>query len=65
MIKPYKTVVVVVALEEDEDGKIIGERQSEPLTLYGIDALKEWVEGFEREHFSPVIVRSNGSKEER
>lgn len=50
-LKPYKVVLAVFALEYDDEGNIVGERRSEELVLYGMDQLREWVEGFENEHF--------------
>ena len=34
-MRPFKFVVQAHLLEEDEDGKITGEAQSDPIVLYG------------------------------
>lgn len=45
MLKPFKFLVQVVALEVDEDDNPIGERVSqEPNILYGVQALKDFAD---------------------
>jgi hypothetical protein len=44
--KPFKFVVTAVVLSMDDD-QILGEVESNPVTLYGIDALVEWAQVFE------------------
>jgi hypothetical protein len=46
-LKPFKFVVTGVALKTDGSGKVLGEVTTEPVALYGVEALKEWAEGFE------------------
>jgi hypothetical protein len=45
--KPFKFVVTATALQTDDDDQIIGEAHSDPVTLYGVEALVEWAQGFE------------------
>lgn len=44
MLRPFKFVIQAVLLETDEAGNPIGERSSDPQTIYGIDAAKAWLE---------------------
>lgn len=49
MLKPFKFLVQVVALEVDEDGTPIGESVStEPNVLYGVQALKDFADAVEK-----------------
>jgi hypothetical protein len=45
-LRPLKIIVQAVVIEENEDGKIVGERHSEPQTFYSPDDLKEWLDNF-------------------
>lgn len=48
MLKPFKFIVQAVVIEEDEEGNVVGETTSEqPNLLYGVDALKEYADGFQ------------------
>jgi hypothetical protein len=44
--KPFKFVVTAVVLSMDDD-QILGEVESNPVTLYGVEALVEWANSFE------------------
>lgn len=44
MLKLSKAVVQVVLVEENEDGEIVGERVSQPVELFGIKKLREFVD---------------------
>lgn len=48
-LKPFKFLVQAVLIEEDEDGTIVGEQASQTQALYGIDALRKFVDTFEAE----------------
>lgn len=45
-LRPYKFQVVAVVQETDPDGNVIREQVSEPVLLYGCDALKAWADSF-------------------
>jgi hypothetical protein len=47
MLKPFKFLVQVVLIEEDEDGTIIGEQASQTHALYGLDALRRFADEFD------------------
>jgi hypothetical protein len=46
-LQPFKFVVQGVALRVDGTGKVLGEVTTEPVSLYGVEQLKEWADGFE------------------
>ena len=46
MLKAYKFHVVTV-LQEVSDGRIVGEVSCEPVTVFGIESLREWCDGVE------------------
>jgi hypothetical protein len=45
--KPFKFTVTAIALSVDDDDRILGEIEANPVTLYGVDALVEWAQAFE------------------
>jgi hypothetical protein len=44
-LRPYKFIVQAVVQETNEDA-VVGEQTTEPVTLYGCDALAEWAGKF-------------------
>ena len=46
-LKPFKFLIQGVALSTDGTDKVLGEVTTEPVTIYGVEALKEWADGFE------------------
>lgn len=46
MLKPYKFVVQAI-VQHVEGDEVLGEQSSEPVTLFGSDALAKWAEGFD------------------
>lgn len=47
--KEFKFQVVSVVLELDDDGEIIGERQTAPEMLYGRKGVRAWLKNFPRQ----------------
>lgn len=45
-LEPLKFVVQAVLAERDDAGVIRGERVAEPVTLYGVDQLADFVDRF-------------------
>lgn len=46
-LRPFKFIVQAVLTEHDEEGNVVGERQAEPVALYGVDKLTKWAEDFD------------------
>lgn len=44
--RPYKFLVQAVVQQIDEDGNVTGEAPTEPVTVFGCDALKQWADEF-------------------
>jgi hypothetical protein len=44
--REFKFVVQAVMLTEDDEGACTGEATSEPIALYGLAALRAWVDSF-------------------
>lgn len=45
-LRPFKFVVQAVALEIDDDGAPVGERIADPVTLYGLEAMRDFADSF-------------------
>lgn len=45
-LTPFKFIVQGVALKTDGTGAVLGEVTTDPVALYGTDAVKEWLDGF-------------------
>lgn len=45
-LKPYKFNVVAVVQQHEDSRGVVGELVAEPVTLYGLSALTEWVAAF-------------------
>ena len=43
MLELLKVIVRAVVLERDEDGRIVGERLSEPEALYSVEQYDQWL----------------------
>jgi hypothetical protein len=63
MLELVKLLVQVVALERDADGKIIGEKLSEPTALYDLDTVSDFVENLRREIETANQAALNGDRE--
>lgn len=44
-LRPYKFVIQAI-VQQVEDDTVVGENVSEPVTLFGADAVVEWAESF-------------------
>lgn len=55
-----KVVVQPVALERNEDGKIVREHIGEPVAIYDLDQLAEWVEKVREEIAKTSNPNHNG-----
>jgi hypothetical protein len=63
MLRPYKFLVVPVVQELDDDGNVIGERQTqEPAQVFGVQGLHEYADGFD-DVLAQQQARMNGAKE--
>src|SRR5262245_53313643 len=49
MLEPFKYLIQCVAVERDEDGRIVAERYTEPQTAYLPNTLMEIAHNFEQE----------------
>jgi hypothetical protein len=56
-LRPFKFIVQAVLLEE-ENGIIKGERQSEPVVFYSVEAVQEWLN-----RFADEVKVMNGDQE--
>lgn len=45
-LQPFKFVVQAVLLKVDGTGKVLGEATTEPVAVYGAEALEEWARDF-------------------
>lgn len=45
-VKPYKFVVQAVPQRLDDDGNVIGELETQPVVLFGCEALEQWARDF-------------------
>lgn len=52
-VRPFKFLVQVVLLEQDSEGNPIGEKVSEPQAIYGIEGMREFIDG--------IATQVNGS----
>jgi hypothetical protein len=59
-LEPFKFVVQAVLLEKDSDGRITGECSTDPVTIYGVENLKEWID-----HFPDALAALAGSQEQQ
>jgi hypothetical protein len=46
-LEPFKYIVQPVALERDEDGKVVREVPAEPVSAYSVEQVLELVRAFE------------------
>jgi hypothetical protein len=62
-LRAYKFLVVPVLQSVDEDGTVVGEAQPEqPDTVYGVDALVRYAEGFEHAVEMQNAALANGGR---
>ena len=47
-LKPFKFIVQAIMLEMDDEGNPVGEKASDPMSFYGLDALKEFARDFDQ-----------------
>jgi hypothetical protein len=59
--KPFKFVVTAVVLKVEDDDQILGEVESNPVTLYGVDALVEWAQAFEENLATATVTEVAGT----
>lgn len=46
MLRPYKFVVQAIPQQVDAEGNVVGEAETQPVTLFGCDALEQWARDF-------------------
>jgi hypothetical protein len=49
MYTPFKFVIQAVLVQQDDTGRVVGEASSETVAVYGLDGLREYLDGFEEE----------------
>lgn len=49
MYEPFKFVIQAVLIQRDDTERVVGEVSSEPVSVYGLNGLREYLDGFEEE----------------
>lgn len=45
-LRPYKFVIQAVCQQLDDDQEVVGERMTEPVTVFSLEELVRWTEAF-------------------
>jgi hypothetical protein len=65
-LRPYKFLVLPVFQVVDEEGVVVGERQpDQPDTVFGIEALQRWADGFEAQFLAAQQTQQIASQDGR